>query len=107
MASLSVARPATYRSRPVLEWIAVHAFAVALGLLFVLPFVFVFLTSVMTDQQTLTTDLWPQTWEWHNFVDVWRTPGFGIWLRNTIEYAVVGTALTLVSSIPVAYELAQ
>jgi multiple sugar transport system permease protein len=107
MASITVARPTAYRSRPVLEWIAVHAVAVALGLLFVLPFVFVFLTSVMTDQQTLTKDLWPQTWQWSNYVDVWHTGGFATWWRNTILYATLGTALTLVSSIPVAYALAH
>ncbi len=107
MATMSVARPAGYRPRPVLEWIAVHAVAVALGLLFVLPFVFVFLTSVMTDQQTLTKDLWPQTWQWSNYIDVWHTGGFATWWRNTILYATLGTALTLVSSIPVAYALAH
>jgi multiple sugar transport system permease protein len=107
MAVVSVARPTTYRPRPVLSWIAVHAVAIAIGLLFALPFVFVFLTSVMSDQQTLTKDLWPQTWQWHNYVDVWHTGGFATWWRNTILYATVGTALTLVSSIPVAYALAH
>ena len=33
-------------------------------------------------------------------------PGFATWWRNTFIYAVAGTALTLVSSIPVAYALA-
>ncbi len=33
-------------------------------------------------------------------------PGFRTWWRNTIIYAVAGTALTLLSSIPVAYALA-
>ncbi|WP_231388957.1 carbohydrate ABC transporter permease [Marmoricola sp. URHB0036] len=103
---MSADRP-TYRSRPMLGWIAEHAVAVGLGLLFVLPFVFVFLTSVMSDQQTLTKDLWPQTWQWHNYVDVWHTGGFATWWRNTILYATLGTALTLVSSIPVAYALAH
>ncbi len=41
-----------------------------------LPFVFIALTALMSDQQTLTRDLWPQTWEWHNLVQVWQTPGF-------------------------------
>ena len=86
---------------------ALHAFAVAVGLFFVLPFVFVALTAVMSDQQTLTRDLWPQTFEWHNLVDVWHTPGFATWWRNTIVYAVAGTVLTLVSSFPVAYALAR
>ena len=107
MATVSATRPAAYRSHPVLEWVAIHAVALALGLLFVLPFVFVFLTSVMSDQQTLTKDLWPQTWQWHNYVDVWHTGGFATWWRNTILYATLGTALTLVSSIPVAYALAH
>jgi multiple sugar transport system permease protein len=107
MANLTAARPSPYRSRPVLEWVAVHAVAVAVGMFFVLPFVFMLLTSVMTDQQTLTRDLWPQTWQWSNFVDVWQTAGFVTWWRNTIFYAALGTALTLVSSIPVAYALAH
>jgi multiple sugar transport system permease protein len=95
-----------YRRRRLLEWVAVHSFAVALGLLFVLPFVFVTLTAVMTDQQSLTREYWPQPFAWHNLVDVWHTPGFTTWWRNTIVYAVSGTALTLLSSIPVAYALA-
>src|SRR3954464_9380825 len=107
MATLTAATRPAYRLPSWLGWVAVHALGVMAALFFALPFVFVFLTSVMTDQQTLTRDLWPQTWQWHNFVDVWRTPGFATWWRNTIEYAVVGTALTLVSSIPVAYALAH
>src|SRR3954470_20342522 len=100
MATLSGSPPASYRLRPILEWLAVHALAVTVGLFFVLPFVFVLLTAVMTDQQTLTRNLWPQTWQWSNFVDVWHTTGFATWWRNTIFYAALGTALTLVSIIP-------
>ena len=74
---------------------------------FLLPFVFIALTAVMSDQQTLTRDLWPQTFEWHNLVDVWKTPGFTTWWRNTIVYAVAGTVLSVVSSFPGAYALAR
>jgi multiple sugar transport system permease protein len=100
-------RPAAYRRRLALEWVALHAFAVAAALFFLLPFVFVALTSLMSDQQTLTRNLWPGTWEWRNFADVWHTAGFATWWRNTLVYAGGGTALTLVSSIPVAYALAH
>jgi multiple sugar transport system permease protein len=93
--------------RITLEWIGLHAIGVALALLFLLPFVFIALTALMSDQQTLTRDLWPQTWQWHNLVDTWQTPGFGTWWRNTIVYAVSGTILTLLSSFPVAYALAR
>jgi len=89
------------------EWVALHTVAISVGLLFLLPFVFISLTSLMSDEQTLTRDLWPRTWEWHNLLDVWKTPGFLTWWRNTLVYAVAGTVLTLVSSFPVAYALAR
>jgi multiple sugar transport system permease protein len=99
-------QPGSYRRQQLLEWVWLHALAITLGLLFVLPFVFVALTALMSDQQSLTRDYWPQPFAWHNLVDVWHTPGFGTWWRNTIVYAVSGTILTLLSSIPVAYALA-
>jgi multiple sugar transport system permease protein len=98
---------AASRRRAALEWVALHAVAIAVALFFVLPFVFVALTSLMSDQQTLTRDLWPATWQWRNFIDVWGTAGFATWWRNTIVYATSGTVLTVVSSIPVAYALAK
>jgi multiple sugar transport system permease protein len=94
------------RMRSALEWTAVHAFAVAATLFFVLPFAFVALTALMTDQQSLTRDLWPDPFRWQNLLDVWDTPGFATWWRNTLVYAVAGTVLTLLSSVPVAYALA-
>ncbi|GAA5090463.1 carbohydrate ABC transporter permease [Nocardia iowensis] len=95
------------RRRDALNWVAVHSLAIAAALLFLLPFVFLFLTSVMSDRQALTTDLWPASWHWDNYVKVWETPGFLTWWRNTLLYAAAGTALTLLSSIPVAYALAK
>jgi multiple sugar transport system permease protein len=104
--ALRAVRSDPVRRRQALEWVALHSFAVALALLFVLPFVFVVLTALMSDQQSLTRDLWPHPFAWHNLVDVWHTPGFATWWRNTIVYAGCGTALTLLSSVPVAYALA-
>ncbi|MFJ4680981.1 MULTISPECIES: carbohydrate ABC transporter permease [unclassified Kitasatospora] len=95
------------RRRAALHWVAVHSTAIAAALFFLLPFVFVFLTSVMTDHQALTSDLWPQHWQWSNYRKVWDTPGFLTWWRNTLLYAGVGTVLTVLSSLPVAYALAR
>ncbi|MDX3098731.1 carbohydrate ABC transporter permease [Streptomyces sp. ME19-03-3] len=102
----SGARRAAAR-RAALHWIAVHALGVAAALFFVLPFVFVLLTAVMSDDQALTRELWPRTWEWGNFATVRDTPGFLTWWRNTLLYAGFGTVLTVVSSTPVAYALAK
>ncbi|WP_336322592.1 carbohydrate ABC transporter permease [Streptomyces lavendofoliae] len=95
------------RRGAVLRWVAVHALGVAAALFFVLPFVFLFLTSLMSDQQALTRDLTPDTWEWGNYTRVWNTPGFLTWWRNTLLYAGLGTLLTVLSSVPVAYALAK
>lgn len=93
--------------RAALEWVAVHSLGIAAALFFILPFVFVFLTAAMTDNQALTRDFWPQTWQWSNFRTVWDTPGFLTWWRNTLVYAGLGTVLTVLSSTPVAYALAK
>jgi multiple sugar transport system permease protein len=98
---------ATYRRRKTLAWVVEHCLAISLCLLFVLPFVFIFLTSVMTDRQSLTGDLWPRTWQWSNYVDVLRSGDFLIWSRNSLIYAIAGTALMLVTSLPPAYALAK
>lgn len=97
----------TARRRAFLEWIAIHSLGIATALFFTLPFVFIFLTSLMSDSQALSRDLIPHTWEWDNYRRVFDTPGFLMWWRNTLFYAVLGTALTVISSIPVAYALAK
>ncbi|MDQ1019447.1 carbohydrate ABC transporter permease [Streptomyces afghaniensis] len=97
----------TAHRRVFLEWIAIHSLGVAAALFFTLPFLFVLLTSLMSDSQALSRDLIPHTWEWDNYRRVFDTPGFLTWWRNTLFYAVLGTALTVISSIPVAYALAK
>ncbi|MEU5269662.1 carbohydrate ABC transporter permease [Streptomyces hygroscopicus] len=95
------------RRRAVLHWIAVHTVAVAAALFFVLPFVFVFLTSVMSDDQAMSGTLWPTEWNWSNYAEVFHTPGFLDWWRNSLMYAGLGTLFTVCSSVPVAYALAR
>ncbi|SEG86694.1 carbohydrate ABC transporter membrane protein 2, CUT1 family [Actinacidiphila yanglinensis] len=95
------------RRRRTLHWIGVHSLGIAAAAFFVLPFVFVVLTALMSDNQALTRSLWPHPFEWSNFRTVWDTPGFLTWWRNTLVYAVSGTVLTVVSSLPVAYALAK
>ncbi|BDM67251.1 sugar ABC transporter permease [Streptomyces nigrescens] len=95
------------RRTRLLHWIAVHTVAVAAALSFVLPFVFVFLTSVMSDRQAMSGELWPDTWHWSNYVTVFETPGFLDWWKNSLMYAGLGTLFTVCSAVPVAYALAK
>ncbi|WP_431913035.1 carbohydrate ABC transporter permease [Nonomuraea jabiensis] len=95
------------RRRRLLAWIATHALAVALALMFLAPVVFIGLTALMTDQQALTSDLWPHSWNWDNFAVVFEKSMLLRWTANTFMYAVLGTVFTVVSSVPVAYALAK
>jgi multiple sugar transport system permease protein len=95
------------RRQRFLGWVAAHAIAISLSLLFTLPFVFIFLTSVMTDQQALTGNLWPRIWQWSNYRDVFANGDFLVWTRNSFIYAIAGTALMLVTSLPPAYAMAR
>ncbi|QYC41416.1 L-arabinose transport system permease protein AraQ [Nonomuraea coxensis DSM 45129] len=95
------------RGRRLLLWVATHAFAVALALMFLAPVAFMALTALMTDEQALTSDLWPRSWNWANFAEVFDRSLLLRWAGNTLLYAALGTLFTVVSSVPVAYALAR
>jgi multiple sugar transport system permease protein len=97
------------RRRRLLYWIATHAIAIALAIMFLAPLAFMFLTAVMSGNETLGGGLWPHEWHWENFGRA-LTTDHGVmlrWLLNTLAYAVPATVLMLVSSLPVAYALAR
>ena len=90
-----------------LGWVADHAVGIALALVFLAPFFFIFLQSMMTSTQALTGDLWPRTWHPENYLEVFTKAPMLTYLRNTLLYATLATALMLVSSIPAAYALSR
>ena len=75
--------------------------------MFLAPFVFIALTSLMTNQQALSPRLWPEPFQWGNYVDVFRTAPLWRYGVNTMLYAGLATVGVLVSSIPVAYALSR
>ncbi|WP_344678028.1 carbohydrate ABC transporter permease [Saccharopolyspora taberi] len=94
-------------SRRALHWIAVHSLGLALGVMFLLPMVFVLLTAFMSDQQALTSDLWPREWHWENFAEVFVKAPMLSYLGNSLLYAGLATVFMLISSVPVAYALSK
>src|SRR4029450_3058300 len=95
------------RPRRLLTFIAEHAIAIAGALRFLAPFVFIALTAVMTNTQALTPDVWPNTWRFDNFVEVFRTAPMLRYLTNSLLYSVLAPGFMLLSSIPAAYALAR
>ena len=95
--------PRSIRRRRLLIAIADHSLLIALGIVFVAPVVFVVLTSLMTNSQALSADLWPRPFRWQNYVDVFRDAPLWRWALNSFVYAGLATLGLLLSSVPVAY----
>nr|WP_221378274.1 carbohydrate ABC transporter permease [Actinoplanes polyasparticus] len=90
-----------------LAWIAKHSIAIAIGVMFLTPVVYLVLLSLMTSDQALTADYWPNSWHPENYVRVFEVTPLPHYLLNTVVYAVSSTVLVLLSSVPAAYALAK
>src|SRR6266511_671746 len=55
---------------------------------FLFPFVFILATSLMTNQQTLSPDIWPHPFAWSNFKTVFQSFPFVRYTLNTVAYAL-------------------
>src|SRR5436190_4071047 len=75
--------------------------------MFLAPFLFIVLTSLMTTNQALSASLWPHPFRLHNFIDVFTKAPLWRWTLNTMMYSVLATTGLLLSSVPVAYALAR
>ena len=91
----------------VLLFVARHSVAIALSLMFLAPLVFLVLTSFMTSEQSLTSNLWPVSWHPENYADVFARTPMAKYLVNTVIYAILATLFMLLASIPAAYALAK
>ena len=99
--------PVEVRRKRFLIAVANHSLLIVTALIFVAPFIFIVLTSLMTSQQALSPKLWPDPFAWHNFTDVFSKAPMWRYAFNTLLYAGLGTLGLLVSSIPVACALAR
>src|SRR3954454_11534031 len=116
MTALLDARPPVVKDRPTarkirrqsrLAWIAKHSIAIVLAIMCITPVVYLVLLSLMTSNQALTSDYWPNSWHPGNYVKVFQVTPLPRYLLNTVIYAVSATVLMLLSSIPAAYALAK
>jgi multiple sugar transport system permease protein len=99
--------PRAVRRRRLLVGVANHSLLIFCAVLFLAPFMFIVLTSLMTNDQALSTHLWPRPFEWSNFKDVFAKSPFWRWGLNSLMYSGLATLGLLLSSIPVAYALSR
>ncbi|HEX5416945.1 MAG TPA: ABC transporter permease subunit [Chloroflexota bacterium] len=82
----------------------------AILLLFELtPFYWVIVTSFKNDEQIskVYSPFWPQPWSLVQFNALLGTTDFTLWYRNTIQVAVIATAIGVLGSAAGAYALAR
>jgi multiple sugar transport system permease protein len=101
------ARPRSPRRTRRLTWIAEHSILLVLAIMFISPFVFMVLTALMTNDQALSTRLWPQPFKWSNLTEVFDKAPLWRYTANTMLYATLATIGVLLSSVPVAYALSR
>ena len=99
--------PPAIRRRRMLMAVANHSVAIAMSIMFLLPFAFIVSTALMTNQQMGSLSIWPSPFRWSNFTDLFDF--FPLWRYawNSFLYAGLGTVGVVLSGIPVAYALSR
>jgi multiple sugar transport system permease protein len=87
--------------------VANHSVAIALSVGFLVPFVFILATALMTTQQALSPSIWPHPFRWSNFGQVFTTFPFVRYTLNSLTYAGLATLGVVLSCVPVAYALSR
>jgi multiple sugar transport system permease protein len=99
--------PRAVRRRRFLIAVADHCLLIAFAAAFLLPVVFIALTSLMTNDQALSPKLWPEPFQWSNYTEVFSSSPLWRWALNSFIYASLATIGLLISSIPVAYAFSR
>lgn len=77
--------------------------------IFLLPFVWMILTSLKTDVEAIRIPIqwFPRKIQWGNFVRAWQSGPFPLYIRNSFIYSVGVILVQLVTTIPAAYAYAK
>lgn len=76
---------------------------------FLAPFVYMFFSTFKTESEAVAypPKLFPENWNWHNFVDAWNAQPFGIFLKNSVIVTVLSALGSMISASLVAYGFAR
>jgi multiple sugar transport system permease protein len=99
--------PRSVRRRRFLLTVADHSLLIAAAIAFLAPVGFIALTTLMTTEQALSPRLWPEPFQWGNFVEVFQKAPLWRWALNSFMYSSLATLGLLLSSIPVAYAFSR
>jgi len=78
-------------------------------LIFIFPFYWMIVTSFKTFAETIKfpPTLLPERWMWSNYVKVWNSAPFGMYLKNSIIITFSIIVLQVIVMVPAAYAFAK
>ncbi|MFI7543566.1 carbohydrate ABC transporter permease [Actinoplanes sp. NPDC049599] len=96
------------RTEPVRRILGYAALGVAAAAV-LLPFYWMVVSSLKTNNEVFTIPVtWlPDSFVWHNYVDIWRKSDMTTWLRNTLVLSAAVTVLQVVTGSFAAYGFAK
>jgi trehalose/maltose transport system permease protein len=73
----------------------------------VFPFYYAVISSLKTGSSLFRVDLWPRSWQWSNYLSIFREQPFARSILNSLLVAVVTVGLSLFCGVTAAYALAR
>lgn len=82
-----------------------YVFLLVLSAFVLLPFVWMFLSSLKRNNEIFTVPItwFPTEWQWVNYLEIWQKQDMSTWLVNTIFVAVLVTILQVLTGSFAAY----
>ena len=82
-----------------------YVFLLVLSAFVLLPFVWMFLSSLKRNNEIFTAPItwFPTEWQWVNYLEIWEKSDMSTWLVNTIFVAVLVTILQVLTGSFAAY----
>ena len=77
------------------------------AILALVPFVWMILSSFMTQAETIRRVLMPANVQWANYIEAWREADFGRYFRNSLIISAIQVSGTLLFCTMAAYPLAR
>ncbi|MFN8522191.1 MAG: carbohydrate ABC transporter permease [Chloroflexota bacterium] len=97
------------RARFLVGRLGLHALAIVVGFILMLPFYWAVSSSLkqMHEVRLIPPIIWPDVPQWQNYADVWNVRFFAGWFWNTVFLAVIATTGTVISSSLAGYAFAR
>jgi ABC-type glycerol-3-phosphate transport system permease component len=90
---------------------ALYAFLIAGALIVLLPYIWIVITSLKTEQDMfrvgVLNSIIPSQIRWENYAEAWNDYPLGRWLFNTFLVCVIETVSTVITSVLAGYAFAR